>query len=800
MSSKAGRKDRGPAPGRPGGAQRAWIGGLTGVLALGLVLAWAVLRTPSEGEQTESTHPPASAATARAEFVGSSACTGCHAAESALWQGSQHQRAMLPATSENVHGAFEGSTLADAGASARFSRIDERFVVRAVGADGANSDHAIEYVFGVDPLEQYLVPMPGGRWQALPFAWDTRAKDARGQRWFHLYPGEPIGPGDPLHWTRPAQNWNHVCADCHTTAFRKRFDADRDAFDSQWKEIGVGCESCHGPGSAHAEWARSSGEVGEAGSGQAADAAANGARSAREMGLVARLDERRNIRWTVDPTTGNAVRSVPRTSARELDVCAPCHARRNNITESYAAGEPFLDHYRPALLDPGLYFADGQQRDEVYSWGSFLQSRMHAKGVTCSDCHEPHSGALRAEGNALCASCHAAAKYATPEHHRHAEASAGSECVACHMPTTTYMVVDPRHDHSLRVPRPDQTVALGVPNACQGCHAERPIGWADEALRGWLGRPARGFERHAAAFHASELDAPDAGPALRAVAADASQPAIVRASALARLDGSQSRTSAEALARAVRDSDPLVRLGALEGLASAPDPVRIRAAGETLRDPRRVVRFEAVRLLASASRELPPAVRSVYDREAVEYEAALRRDADRAEARTQLGVFLAERGDAEGAHRELEAAIAIEPDFEPAHVNLADLERAFGREAEAMQVLDAALARLPESAALHHARGLARVRAGQTLDAEADLARAVALNPQSARFAYVYAVAMHSGGKVREAIELLESAAAAHPDDRSLREALISFHAGAGDTASAARHQEALGGLQAADP
>ena len=749
-------------------------------LALAAALGWVALQTSDEREDGTSTSQPGRTVPLRADFIGSAACTECHAAESALWQGSQHQRAMLPATPENVHGAFDGSTLADAGAPARFSRIDERFVIHAVGADGTAADHGIDYAFGVDPLEQYLVPLPGGRWQALPFAWDTRAHEAGGQRWFHLYPDAPIGPRDPLHWTRPAQNWNHVCADCHTTAFRKRFDVNRNAFDSQWEELGVGCESCHGPGSAHVAWAR--------------------APSAREMGLVARLDERRNVRWSVDPATGNAVRSVPRTSARELDVCAQCHARRSNITESYVAGEPFLDHYRPALLDPGLYFADGQQREEVYSWGSFLQSRMHAKGVTCSDCHEPHSGALRAEGNALCASCHLASKYATPDHHHHAEGSPGSNCVACHMPTTTYMRVDPRHDHSLRVPRPDQSVALGVPNACQACHAERPAAWADEALRGWLGREARGFERHALAFHASERGAPEAGPALRAVAADAAQPAIVRASALARLDASQSRSSAEALALAARDPDAIVRLGALEGLASAPDPARMRVAEAALRDPRRALRFEAVRLLASVSRALQPGVRALYEREATEYEAALRRDADRAQARIQLGVFLAERGDAEGARREIAAAILIEPGFEAAHVNLAELERASGREAEATQALDAGLAELPESAALHHARGLARVRAGRSLEAEADLARAAALGPQWVRFAYVYAVALHSGGKVREAIDLLEQTATAHPADLAVREALVSFYSNEGDTASAARHRAALEEILAVDP
>ncbi len=777
-----GSEMRRPGPEAPRNARGVWIAGL----AVGLVLLFAWLSLRGAIKSDESTPDASPPAADPAVFVGSAVCADCHASESALWQRSQHHRAMLPATPENVQGAFDGSTLVDAGSKARLSRDGDEFVVHAIGPDGKPADHRVDYAFGVEPLEQYLVALPGGRLQALPFAWDSRAKDAGGQRWLHLYPDARVAPGDPLHWTRPAQNWNHVCADCHTTGFRKRYDAAKDAFDSHWEELGVGCESCHGPGSAHVAWGKTE--------------KANSAPASGAMGLVARLDERRGVRWAIDPATGNAVRSRLRTSTRELDVCAPCHARRSSLTERYVAGEPFLDHYRPALLEPDLYFADGQQRDEVYTWGSFLQSRMYAKGVSCSDCHEPHSGELRAEGNALCANCHAPTKYATASHHHHTEGSTGSACVACHMPTTTYMQVDPRHDHSLRVPRPDQSVALDVPNACNGCHVDRKPAWAAAAVRGWLGRPAQGFERHAEALHASDSGAADAGPRLRAVAGDPAQPAIVRASALARLDASQSRASAELLVRAVTDPEPLVRLGALEGLAGAPGPLRAQAAAALLQDPRRAVRFGAVRVLASVASELAPGKRGVFEREAGEYEAALRRDADRAEARIQLGLFLAERGDGDGARRELEAAIRIEPAFEGAYVNLADLERALARDEQALRVLDAGLELLPDSAVLHHVRGLARVRLGRSEDANRDLARAVALDPASARFAYVYAVALHSAGEARRAVELLEQASAAHPAERAILEALVAFDEQAGDASAAVRHRAALARLAELDP
>lgn len=804
----------------------AWRGGW---VALAAAIAFACgpgesehSASPATGQASSNASPTASAPDgAAAGFVGSKTCTACHADEAARWARSQHRAAMDFATADSVKAPFAGESLRETSGTIRFEREGRAFFVRRDGAargptGPAASDHAsdlrISGTFGVEPLQQYLLDAVDGRVQVLPWAFDTRPASEGGQRWRNLYP-EAGDPDDPLHFSRPAQNWNHVCADCHLTGYRKRYDAERAKFESRWEELGVGCEGCHGPGREHVRWAASQESVAAAatagaGMGTSSDSdslsvsgeGAVPADAEAAKGLIARLDERHGVVWAIDPATGNAVRSRPRTSGRELDVCAQCHARRSAITESYVAGEPFLDHYRPTLLDPGLYHADGQQRDEVYGYGSFLQSRMHAKGVTCSDCHDPHSGSLRAEGDALCASCHASERYATPAHHHHRAESSGSRCVACHMPTATYMQVDPRHDHSLRVPRPDQAKALGVPDACGGCHGGEGAAFSEAAVRRWLGRPAKGFERHAEAIHAAESDAIDAGPKLRAVAADASQPAIVRATVLARLDAMRGRANAEALVAATRDPDPLVRLGALEGLANGEADARLRGAAALLDDARRAVRFEAVRVLAPVVGSLSKPAQAAFARESAQYVASLRRDADRPEARTQLGVFLAEGGDADGARRELEAALALEPAFEAAHVNLADLERALGRDEAALAVLDAGLARLPESAALHHARGLARIRVGRAEEALADLARAVALAPASSRFAYVQAVALESTGDREEAIALLERVAKAHPGDGAVREALVGYLEAAGRLDASKAHRAALARIAESDP
>jgi predicted CXXCH cytochrome family protein len=482
-----------------------------------------------------------------------------------------------------------------------------------------------------------------------------------------------------------------------------------------------------------------------------------------------------------------------RATERELEVCAQCHARRGQIAEGYMPGKSFLDYYRPALLTSPLYHADGQQRDEVYIWGSFLQSKMYASGVTCSDCHNPHSGKLRAEGNTVCASCHSAGKYDAPAHHRHKSGSAGAACVACHMPTTTYMVVDPRHDHSLRVPRPDLSLQLGTPNACNGCHANRDARWAAAQVKQWYGREPEGYQRFAGAFAAANAGAIDAPAQLRAIAADASHPAIARATALAQLNDPPSQVSLDTLAGGVRDRDPLLRLAALQSLANAPPAARLSLAAPLLADPLKAIRIEAVSVLAPVPPDqLDAEQRASLERASAEYVASQRYNADRAETRVNLATFYANRGEAANAEVEIKAAIGLNPQFIPAYVNLVDLYRAVGRDQEGEQVLRDGLKNTPGSAILHHALGLVLVRLKRTDSALGELERATVLEPGNARFAYVYAVALHSTGKSEAAITKLKAALVAHPNNREILEALVSFHSERRENVEAGKYAERL--------
>ena len=446
---------------------------LTAAVVVGAVawLGWGALQGRAVSTSASASNPvPSTGPVVAAKFTGSQGCAGCHAAEHQAWQTSQHALAMQHASPTTVLGNFNNASFSQDGVRSRFTTRDGQSFVRTDGPGDKLADFQVEYTFGVAPLQQYLVALPGGRLQALAITWDSRPRADGGQRWFRQYPGEKLNFMDELHWTKRAQNWNFMCADCHSSQVKKGFDAATGSFDTTWSEISVGCESCHGPGSAHLDWARN----------KTADP---------RKGLTVALDERRGIRWAISPETGNASRSQPRQSEREIEVCAPCHARRAQLAEGYQPGKPWLDHCLPSLLSPGLYHPDGQQRDEVFVWGSWLQSKMQRQGVTCSDCHEPHSQKLRADGNAVCAGCHAASKYQSPSHHHHDTGTPGTQCVNCQMPKASCIVIDRRADHSLRVPRPDLSVTLGTPPmpATSATPASRPAGPPARCAADWGG-------------------------------------------------------------------------------------------------------------------------------------------------------------------------------------------------------------------------------------------------------------------------------------------------------------------------
>jgi predicted CXXCH cytochrome family protein len=719
-----------------------------------------------------------------ARYIGSAACAGCHASETALWKMSHHAMAMQPATPTSVLGDFNDSNFVNGKITTTFHRSGNTYMVRTDGPDGALHDFPIAYTFGVAPLQQYLIALPGGRYQALGIAWDSRLKDAGGQRWYSLYPGQSLTAGDRLHWTGRDQTWNYMCADCHSTDVKKNYDLATDSYATTFAEIDVGCEACHGPASRHVAWAADRSKLSDD----------------PHEGLVAWLRTKNNGVWAMNEATGIAQRTEPRTSAAELETCAGCHARAATIAPAKDAATPFLDAHLPALLEPGYYHADGQIDGEVFEYGSFLQSRMYHAGVTCTDCHEPHTQKLRAEGNELCAQCHMPAKFDVASHYHHEPGSAGAQCANCHMPTKTYMGVDVRHDHSIRVPRPDLSVKLGTPNACTNCHTGQKAAWAASTIAGWFPNGRQTRPQYGEALAAGGGGGVGAEPVIDALIGNATEPGIVRASALLLLSHLGSDASLPAWRAALADPDPIVRLGAVRALPAAPSAAIQKDVATRLTDPVRAVRTEAARALAGVDPQILAAEqRAALSAALLELVAGETVSADRPETHLNLGLLDLRQRQLDQADAEYRTALRLDPKFVPAMVNLADLDRVRGLDQQGAEMLRKAVELEPGNADAHYALGLLLVRQHTYPAALAELRRTTELAPDNTRFVYTYAIALNSTGSHDEALALLRRAHTNFPASMDLLSALLSLSRDDGDVVSALQYARELWRLHPGD-
>lgn len=687
---------------------------------------------------------------------------------------------MQRADSTTVLGDFNSARYRHAGVTTTFYRRDGIFLVNTDGPDGTLRDFEIRFTFGVHPLQQYLVELEGGRLQALNVAWDSRTRTEGGQKWFHLYPDEKIDHNDELHWTKLTQNWNHMCAECHSTNLQKNYDAASNSFKTTWSEINVSCEACHGPGSGHVAWAE----------------ADPGNREPDDNGLVLPLDGRKEVAWDRAESEPTAKRIGPTPDDREIDTCARCHARRSLLTEDYPHGGALMDTHLPSLLEDQVYHADGQILAENYEYGSFLQSRMYHAGVTCSDCHEPHSLALRAPGSGTCLQCHAASAFATPEHHHHPDGSPGADCISCHMPVTHYMVVDGRHDHSIRIPRPDLSRSIGVPNACNQCHRDRLPTWTVAAMEAWYGKDWSGAAHFGTVFHRARGNAPGSGLELAALAHATDAPDIVRATAAALLPRHPEPGLDAILPRLLTDRSAMVRRSALTLVEHLPAEHRWAVAGKLLDDPVRAVRMEAGRVLAALHDEAPsPAQTLALESAIAEYVSAQMANAEHPQSHVNLGLLHLDMGNAYKAVQAYRQAITLDPSYVIAYINLADLYRSQQDEEKVAETLLAARAQAGPSASVEHALGLHYVRLGQLPRALASLAAATRIEPDQATFAYAHAVALHSTGDTAQALKVLERVHAGHPMDGQVLMALVRLHLSGGDRDAAGNYARRIAAL-----
>jgi predicted CXXCH cytochrome family protein len=727
-------------------------------LMLGATSSWAaseVGRLPGQAHQAEG-------------YADAGSCQGCHASQAEQWKGSDHGWAMREAKAGNVLGNFADARFDEADVKARFFRKGGGYFVNTEGEDGKPKDFQILYTFGYYPLQQYLVAFSRGRLQALTIAWDSRPESEGGQRWFSLYPGQRFAPDDPLHWTGRYQNWNAMCADCHSTRLLKNYDDTQDGFASTWHEQTVGCQGCHGPGQAHVDWARQNKAVGKTYA------------SASEVRL--------------------AVDFKALGSQGLVEQCAFCHSRRQTLGTGQLPGHPQLDQSLPATLRAGLYHDDGQIDGEVYEYGSFTQSRMYAAGVSCTDCHDPHTTKVRIEGNGLCLQCHntnppvarftelKAKDYDSKDHHHHEPGTSGAQCVSCHMPEKTYMVVDPRRDHSLRIPRPDLAAKTGSPDACTTCHEGKQPEWAAKAIETWYGKPQR--QAHVGErFHAVRIDPSIAMTVLGAVLADRSQPAIVRAAAAEQMAdlGPAALTD---LQWALKDSSALVRAYAIPGLSVASLSERVQLLLPLIKDPTLAVRDEVVRALADVPAEqLPGEMRESFTVALQDYERRLRGIADLPGGRLNLAMLLSRQGRDVEAMGEYRQALKLDPYFSPARVELVILNNGAQRfdEAEVLLREGLALEKMPvtDHGNLAYMLALLLMEQGQTKEALQWLETAAVEVPGNVRIRYNQGLLLAQLGRRDEALEALRAGLDQAPEDADLLYTLIYLHAVEGERAQA---------------
>ena len=633
--------------------------------------------------------------------------------------------------------------------------------------------YEVLFTLGVRPLQQYLVALEGGRLQALPIAWDTIAN-----RWFHLYPKEQILPDDPLHWTAPLQNWNRMCADCHTTHLQKNFERTSSTVDpariaglartarptrtprggvyrTTYTEINVGCQACHGPCDKHVEVGRRSNF---------------------------QTSWRKNVPLEVHKLSGQEATAV-------TESCVFCHARRRLLKPGPKPPEvPAVDWFITELQEGNIYFSDGQLREEAFEHGSFLQSKMSSKGVGCSHCHDPHTLELRYRGNRLCLQCHTPSIYDTPKHHFHSDSrKPGTQCVECHFPESNYMVVDPRRDHSIRIPSPALSLiapeSAALPNACSICHQDRTKGetlqWAADWTKRWYGehRKARvGYielesidNHYSLALEWGKRGDPVAAQKLLAIVQNRSDKDFrfpIRASALAilgRLPVRETQTTILAANLfALDDPHPQVRFAAVGAFASLPDDIKLRHLPPFLKDPNLAVRTETARMLARLSPQLSGEIAEAFERAKEEYKATQQVDNDQPAIYLNLAVW---EHDLAGqkldeVHRWFAASVQHlqpqSPAFREAQTTAMGLIRRLTAKSldlyrQSLELDPTFIPSRVNLAMLHHERG-------ERDEAEKEFREALNLSPENGDVAYSLGLLLAESGRMNDAVKMLRQA------------------------------------------
>lgn len=403
----------------------------------------------------------------RDRYVGSSACKGCHPDAWQSWHDSWHRTMTQLADKDTIAAQWEGTTLPD-GTTLAFDGA------RPIALRGAQRD-PIVLTTGAHHLQIFWTPSRSGdTLHALPWAWLVDEQRFVPNDATLLRPA-----GEPASYT-----WNRVCIRCHAVAGSPGWHAGTGAIDTRVVELGIACESCHGPGRAHA--------------------------------LAHREPWARGESDRADPTIVNPARLDASASA---EICAQCHAfTLAHDEDRWLAHGP--DHAPPdplatwatlvrhparadlAELDAVLeqdadylvdrFWPDGMVRVTGREHGAMIESACAKSGeLSCLSCHSMHASApddqLRedARGDGACTSCHEDAAYAAVAHHHHDVAGEGARCTGCHMPRTSWGLLGAIRSHQIDAPDPDVADDTGRPLACNLCHLDRSRDWSRSWWTHW---------------------------------------------------------------------------------------------------------------------------------------------------------------------------------------------------------------------------------------------------------------------------------------------------------------------------
>ncbi len=690
----------------------------------------------------------------KAHYVGKEKCISCHHKEYEDWVGSDHDLAMNVANDSTVLGNFNNQTFTSGKIKAKFYKKDGKFFVYTTGKDGKMHEFQISHVFGHYPLQQYLIRFPKGRLQTLSLTWNS--KDSN---WYYMpdsiYKNENVDYKDWLFWTNQAQNWNSMCADCHSTNVKKNYDLKTDSYNTTYSEINVSCEACHGPGSKHLEWTK---------------LPAYAQKEIDNYGLVVKTSGIDNKEY--------------------VDMCAArCHSRRAALSDNLPEAKNIYQHVIPSFPQEPSWFIDGQIKDEDYVYASFTQSRMYLNDVKCNDCHNVHSGKLLYDGNALCLQCHKKEDYDTPRHTFHKpegskgqpvvsdmgikyEVGSGTKCINCHMPGRNYMGVDFRRDHSFRIPRPDLTIKMGVPNACNQCHADKSPQWAESYIEKWYGN-SRPFQ-YGEAFFDAEKGKKNTDRLLTSMIGNTLYPASIRGIAIEHL--SESKSNDSLINNYLNASEIPLRIAAIrrKDVRNERDLAQLLSLTS---DPVKGIRHEVINKIGVLdTNKMPRKFVKSYKKALAEEFKILKYNSDFPSGKFNLANFYYSSGKFAEAEKLYLEAIKEDNKLNVAKINLAHLYDAIGEPQKAEKILAEYVTENPADGETLYSYGLVLAENRKYEKALNYLIKASKLLKTNGRIDYNIAMIYDFQNKKNLAEKYLKIAINKEPNNYSHYENLLNFY------------------------